>query len=69
MKLTSENLTAAQAGEPVRIDTNGKTFYLLSQRVFEALQRMEDGSVTKEEMDLLADEADLLISQSETDEY
>ncbi len=69
MNLNIDDFDAAKAGEAVKIDTNGQTFYLLSQELYEQLLQLDDSQVTKEEIDLLADEADAIISQSETDEY
>lgn len=36
---------------------------------YEQLIQVDDSPLTKEELDLLADEADAIISQNETDEY
>jgi len=69
MNLSIDNFDAAKAGEAVRIDTNGQTFYLLSQELYEQLTQFDDSAATKEELDLLADELDTIISLSETDEY
>lgn len=69
MELKTEHLTAARKGQPVRIEAEGHTFYLLSQQAYDALEKVDDDVMTKEEMDLLADEADALIAEGETDEY
>ena len=69
MELTAEDLTAAQEGQHVMIHANGHTFYLLSQTAYCELEKVDCGLMTKQEMDLLADEADALISEQETDGY
>jgi len=69
MELKTEQLTAARKGQPVKIVAEGHTFYLLSQQAYEALENVDYDVMTKEEMDVLADEVDALISDGETDEY
>jgi hypothetical protein len=66
MVLSTDDFKAAEAGEPVKIDTNGNTYYLLSQALYEQLTQAEDSPVTHEELDLLADEVDAIISQGES---
>ena len=69
MELNTEDLTAAQEGQHVKIQANGHTFYLLSQQAYDKLEEVDYDVMSKEEMDLLADEAHSLISEGETDEY
>jgi hypothetical protein len=69
MDLSIDDFDAAKAGEAVKIDSKGQTFYLLSQELYEQLLQLDDSPVTREDIDLLADEADAIISRSETDEY
>jgi hypothetical protein len=69
MELKTEHLTAARKGQPVKIEAEGHTFYLLSQQAYDGLQNVDYDVMTKEEMDVLADEVDALISEGETDEY
>lgn len=69
MNLKIDDFDAAKAGEAVKIDTDGHTFYLLSQEMYEQLLQFDNSPVTKEEIDLLTDEAEAIISLSETDEY
>ncbi|MEO8499220.1 MAG: hypothetical protein ABI614_29495, partial [Planctomycetota bacterium] len=67
MDLSTADFDAAKADGLVKIDTNGQVFYLLSKERYEQLTQADDSPVTNEELDLLADEADAIISQSETD--
>ena len=69
MELKTEDVTAAWEGRHVKIEADGHTFYLLSQQVYDELENVDFDVMRKEEMDLLADEADALISEGETDEY
>jgi hypothetical protein len=69
MELKTEDLTAAQEGQHVKILAKGHTFYLLSQQAYNELENVDGDVMTKEEMGALADEADALISERETDEY
>jgi hypothetical protein len=69
MELKTEYLTAARKGQPVKIEADGQTFYLLSQQTYDALEKIDDNVMTKKEMDMLADEADAIIAEGETDEY
>ena len=69
MELKTEELTAAQQGQHVKILANGHTFYLLSQKVYEKLEEVDYDAMTKEEVDLLADETHAVICDGETDEY
>jgi hypothetical protein len=68
MEWKTEYLTAARKGQPVKIEADGHTFYLLSQQTYDALEKVDDNVMTKEEMDMLADEADAIIDEGETDE-
>lgn len=65
MELTAGDLTDARKGQHVRIQAEGDTFYLLSQQVYERLEQVDYAVMTKQEMDLLADEADAIISAGE----
>jgi hypothetical protein len=69
MELKTEDLAAAQEGQHVKIQANGHTFYLLSQQAYDKLEEVDCDVMSKEEMDLLADEAHAIISEGETDEY
>ncbi len=69
MELKTEYLTAARCGQPVKIEADGHTFYLLSQQAFDALEKVDDHVMSKDEMDMLADEASAIIAEGETDEY
>jgi hypothetical protein len=69
MELKTECLTAARTGQAVKIEADGHTFYLLSQQAYDALEKGDNHVMTKEEMDVLADEANALIAEGETDEY
>jgi hypothetical protein len=69
MELRTEDLTAAQEGQHVKIHANGHTFYLLSQQAYDKLEEVDYDVMTKAEMDLLTDEAHAVISEGETDEH
>ena len=69
MELTTDDLSAAREGQHVKIQANGHTFYLLSKQAYDELDKVDYGVMTRQEMDLLADEADALISERETDEH
>ena len=66
MQLTMEQLNAAEQGNAVRIEADGKAFVLLSQRNYE--DSLDYSPWTAEEMDLLADEALELTSGDGLDE-
>ena len=66
MQLTREQLNAAERGDAVRIEADGKTFVLLSHRVYE--DSLDYSPWTAEEMDLLADEALEAVSGDGLDE-
>ena len=66
MQLTVEQLNAAERGDVVRIEADGKTFVLLSERIYE--DSLDYGPWTGKEMDLLADEALELVSGDGLDE-
>ncbi|MCY2996270.1 MAG: hypothetical protein NTY19_51735 [Planctomycetota bacterium] len=66
MQLTMEQLSAAERGNAVRIEADGKAFVLLSQRVYE--DSLDYSPWTATEMDLLADEALALVSGDGLDE-
>jgi hypothetical protein len=68
MEWKTEYLMAARKGQPVKIEADGHRFYLLSQQTYDALEKVDDNLMTKEEMDMLADEADAIIAEGETDE-
>ncbi len=66
LQVTSEQLRAAEQGEAVRIETEGKAFVLLSQAVYE--EELDFGPWTQREMDLLADETMELVAGDGFDE-
>ena len=66
MQLTIEQLNAAEKGDAVRIEADGKTFVLLSQRIYD--DSLDYSPWTAKEMDLLADEALELLSGDGLDE-
>ena len=66
MQLTIEQLSAAEQGDAVRIEADGKTFVLLSQRIYD--DSLDYSPWTAKEVDLLADEALELVSGDGLDE-
>ncbi len=66
MQLTREQLDAAERGDAVRIEADGKAFVLLSQHVYG--DSLDYSPWTAEEMDLLADEALEAVSGDGLDE-
>ncbi len=66
MQLTIEQLNAAEQGDAVRIEADGKTFVLLSQRIYD--DSLDFSPWTTKEMDSLADEALELVSGDGLDE-
>ena len=66
MHLTVEQLRAAERGEVVRIEADGKKFVLLSQGVYE--DTLDYSPWTTKEIDALADEALELVSNDGLDE-
>ena len=66
MHLTVEQLRAAERGEVVRIEADGKKFVLLSQGVYE--DTLDYSPWTTNEIDALADEALELVSNDGLDE-
>lgn len=66
MHLTAEQLRAAERGEAVRIEVDGKKYVLLSQGVYE--DSLDYSPWTTREIDALADEALELISGDGLDE-
>ena len=66
MNLTVEQLEAAERGEAVRIEADGKKFVLLSQGVYE--DTLDYSPWTTNEIDALADEALELVSNDGLDE-
>jgi hypothetical protein len=66
MHLTVEQLEAAERGEAVRIEADGKKFVLLSQGVYE--DTLDYSPWTTNEIDALADEALELLSNDGLDE-
>jgi hypothetical protein len=66
MHLTVEQLRAAERGEVVRIEADGKKFVLLSQGVYE--DTWDYSPWTTKEIDALADEALELVSNDGLDE-
>ena len=69
MELTQEQLEAVARGEAVPLTVAGQECVLVRRDAYELLQAEYDSSPwTKEEMDLLADEAERITSESEEDE-
>lgn len=66
LQLTSEQLKAAEQGEPVKIEADGKAFVLLSQAAYE--DDLDFSPWTQQEIDLLADESAQLVSDDGLDE-
>ena len=66
LQLTSEQLIAAEQGEAVKIEADGKAFILLSQAVYE--DELDFSPWTRQEMDQLADETMQLVSGDGLDE-
>ncbi len=66
MQLTVEQLNAAERGDAVRIEAEGRIFILLSQRIYE--DSLDYSPWTGNEIDLLADEALELASGDGLDE-
>lgn len=69
MELKNDVLTAAQRGEHVKIQAEGHTFYLLSREAYDEFGKVDYDAMSTEEMNLLADEACAIISESEADGY
>jgi hypothetical protein len=65
-QLTSEQLKAAERGEAVKIEAEGKAFVLLSQAIYEG--DLEFSPWSRQEIDLLADEAMQLVADDGLDE-
>lgn len=65
-QVTSEQMKAAERGEAVRIEADGKAFVLLSQAIYE--EDLDFSPWTQQEIDLLADESMLLVSNDGLDE-
>lgn len=60
LQLTTEQLQAAEKGEAVGIEADGKAFVLLSRAAYE--DDLDFSPWSNEEMDLLADEAMQFVS-------
>ena len=69
MELKNEVLTAATRGEHVKIQAEGNTFYLLSREAYDEFGKVDYDVMSAQEMNLLADEANSIISNREIDEY
>jgi hypothetical protein len=70
MILNREQQKAVENGEPVALHVAGTECVLLRRDIYLRLGRDDDaGPWTTEEMNLLADEAEALISQGESDEH
>ena len=65
-QVTSEQMKAAERGEAVKIEADGKAFVLLSQAIYE--DDLDFSPWTQQEIDLLADESMLLVSIDRLDE-
>lgn len=52
MNITKEQLQAAEQGNPVEIDENGKRFVLLSGEIYDRVRRLlyDDSQMTHEEL-------------------
>ena len=66
VQLTSQQLKAAEQGEAVKIEADGRAFVLLSRAVYE--EELDFSPWTRQEMDLLADEAMELVTGDGLDE-
>lgn len=64
MQLTTEQLKAAEAGNPVEIRAHGQSFVLLSHQAYEAMDQVDYAPVSKKELDRLASAAADLIEDS-----
>ena len=70
MILDSLQQKAVENGEPVDVNVAGTECVLLRRDIYLRLGREYDaGPWSPEEMNLLADEAEVLISQGESDEH
>ena len=70
MKLNMEQQKAVEKGEPIAVTVSGTECVLVRRDVFLRLERDYDtGPWTIEEMNLLADEAEEMISRRESDEH
>lgn len=70
MVLNMEQKKAIENGEPVALNVAGTECVLLRRDIYLRLGRDYDaGPWTTDEMNLLADEAEELISQGESDEH
>lgn len=66
MELSVDQLQAAAQGQAVAIEVNGKSFVLLSRAAYE--DDFDFSPWTKEEIDLLADEAAVIVAGDGLDE-
>ena len=66
VRLTDEQLEAAEHGEAVRIDADGRAFGLLSQAAYE--DDLDFSPWSDNEINLLADEAMRLVAGDALDE-
>ena len=64
MTLTDDQLQAAKRGGAVPVQHNGETYYLLSEKDY--FDQIDYSPWTKEEIDLLADEAAEFAARGET---
>jgi hypothetical protein len=70
MVLTRRQLTAVAKGEPVALNVAGTECVLVRRDIYLRMDPHYDaGPWTAEEMNLLADEADEMISQRESHEH
>ena len=70
MILNREQQKAVENGEPAALNVAGTECVLLRRDIYLRLGRDDDaGPWTTEEMNLLADEAEALISQGESNEH
>lgn len=66
MQLTQEQLANLEKGQPIRLTVGETPCILVREDVYQ--EDVDMGPWTEEEMNLLADEANEIISQSETDD-
>lgn len=66
MQLTQEQLANLEKGQPIRLTVDETPCILVREDVYQ--EDVDMGPWTEEEMNLLADEANEIISQSETDD-
>jgi hypothetical protein len=69
MNLTAAQQKAIEQGEPVTVTVGRTECVILRRDVYERDSQLASDDWTAEEMNLLADEAETLISEGEVDGY